>query len=154
MTKQFPLSSDQLAKSPKKGITLPKGMVPVLKLAPMPSDANFNGDIFGGWVMSQVDIAGSIPAIEVVSGRLATVAVNSFIFKEPIYVGDLVSFFAKVIKIGKTSVTVEVEVYSQRRLAAPVSESNNYEAVKVTEATLTYVAIDKNGRPRKIEKKV
>ena len=145
---------DQLAKSQKKSITLPKGTVPVLKLAPMPSDANFNGDIFGGWVMSQVDIAGSIPAIEAVSGRLATVAVNSFVFKEPIYVGDLVSFFAKVIKIGNTSVTVEVEVYSQRRLAAPVSESNNHDAVKVTEATLTYVAIDKNGMPRKIEKKV
>ena len=116
----------------------------------MPSDANFNGDIFGGWVMSQVDIAGSIPAIKRVKGRLATVAVNSFVFKEPIYVGDLVSFYAKVTREGVTSITVEVEVYSQRRLAAPVEESNSHDAVKVTEATLTYVAIDDNGKPRKI----
>ncbi len=131
-------------------VVLPISREPVLRLAPMPSDANFNGDIFGGWVMSQVDIAGSIPAIKRVKGRLATVAVNSFIFKEPIYVGDLVSFYAKVTREGVTSITVDVEVYSQRRLAAPVEESKSHDAVKVTEATLTYVAIDDNGKPRKI----
>jgi len=129
----------------------PKSEEPVLRLTPMPSDANFNGDIFGGWVMSQVDIAGSIPAIATVEGRLATVAVNSFIFKQPIYVGDLVSFYAKVVKVGVTSLQVSVEVWSQRRLAAPTVDPKENKVVKVTEATLTYVAIDEFGKPRKIK---
>ena len=128
----------------------PPSKEPVLRLTPMPSDANFNGDIFGGWVMSQVDIAGSIPAIQVVKGRLATVAVNSFIFKEPIYVGDLVSFYADIVRRGTSSITVAVEVFSQRGLAAPTGNKRNSNAVKVTEATLTYVAIDQHGKPTPI----
>ena len=107
----------------------------------MPADSNSCGDIFGGWVMSQVDVAGSIPAIRTARGRVATVAVNSFVFRQPVMVGDLVSFYAEVIKIGRTSITVEVEVYAQRN---PEKE----ETVKVTEATLTYVAVDAQRRPR------
>jgi acyl-CoA thioesterase YciA len=123
-------------------VQLPKGKEPALRVVPMPSDANPNGDIFGGWIMSQVDIAGSIPAWRLARGRIATVAVNSFVFKQPVLVGDLVSFYADVVRVGNTSITVEVEVYAQRR-------SQN-EAVKVTEAALTYVAVDEKGRPRPV----
>lgn len=114
---------------------------PVLRVVPMPSDANSSGDIFGGWVMSQVDIAGSIPAIRAAKGRVATVAVNSFHFKQAVMVGDVVSFYGEVERIGRTSIVVRVEVYAQRN---PVRE----ECVKVTEAVLTYVAVDANRQPR------
>jgi acyl-CoA thioesterase YciA len=120
---------------------LPAGKEPTLRVVPMPADSNSTGDIFGGWVMSQVDIAGSIPAIRRARGRVATVAVNSFVFRERVMVGDLVSFYAEIVKVGRTSITVSVEVYVQRN---PEKE----ETVKVTEATLTYVAVDKQGRPR------
>ena len=120
---------------------LPVGKEPTLRLVPMPADANQNGDIFGGWIMAQVDIAGSIPAMRAAKGRVATVAVNSFVFKQPVFVGDLVSLYAEVVRVGRTSITVNVEVYAQHR---PERE----EVVKVTEATLTYVAVDENRRPR------
>ena len=120
---------------------LPEGKEPTLRVVPMPADANQSGDIFGGWIMAQVDIAGSIPAIRRARGRVATVAVNSFQFRQPVLVGDLVSFYADVVRVGRTSITVNVEVYAQRR---PERE----ETVKVTEATLTYVAIDQNRSPR------
>jgi acyl-CoA thioesterase YciA len=123
---------------------LPSDREPVLRLVPMPADANPTGDIFGGWIMSQVDIAGSIPALRVAKGRVATVAVNSFVFKQPVMIGDLVSFYAKVVKIGRTSVTVDVEVFAQRRVPEEVT-------VKVTEATLTYVAVDQNRKPRPVD---
>ena len=122
-------------------VSLPAGREPTLRVVPMPADSNSSGDIFGGWVMSQVDIAGSIPAIKLARGRVATIAVNSFVFKQPVMVGDLVSFYAEVVKVGRTSITVSVEVYAQRN---PVKE----ETVKVTEATLTYVAVDNERRPR------
>jgi acyl-CoA thioesterase YciA len=122
---------------------LPEGRDPVLRVVPMPSDANYVGDIFGGWIMSQVDIAGSIPAIRRSRGRVATVAVNSFVFKQPVLVGDLVSFYAKVIRVGRTSITVDVEVYAQRHRAEE-------QCVKVTEAVLTYVAVDSDRRPRPV----
>jgi acyl-CoA thioesterase YciA len=122
---------------------LPEGRDPVLRVVPMPSDANYAGDIFGGWIMSQVDIAGSIPAIRRSRGRVATVAVNSFVFKQPVLVGDLVSFYAKVIRVGRTSITVDVEVYAQRHRAEE-------QCVKVTEAVLTYVAVDSDRRPRPV----
>ena len=119
---------------------LPEGM-PTLRVMPMPSDANIHGDVFGGWIMAQVDIAGALPAVRRANGRVGTVAVNSFVFKQPVFVGDLLSFYAKIVKIGTTSITVNVEVYAERnRLEADV--------VKVTEATLTYVATDENRRPR------
>lgn len=120
---------------------LPQEREPVLRVVPMPSDANYLGDIFGGWIMAQVDIAGSIPAMRRARGRVATVAVNSFVFKQPVFVGDLVSLYAEVIRVGRTSITVDVQVYAQRN---PAEE----ECVKVTEATLTYVAVDEKRRPR------
>ena len=121
--------------------SLPAGKEPTLRVVPMPADANQSGDIFGGWIMAQVDIAGSIPAIRRARGRVATVAVNSFQFKQPVLVGDVVSLYAEVVRVGRTSITVNVEVYAQRR---PERE----ETVKVTEATLTYVAIDQHRSPR------
>lgn len=112
----------------------------------MPSNTNYAGDIFGGWIMSQVDIAGSIPALRRARGRVATVAVNSFVFKQPVLVGDLVSFYADIIKIGHTSITVDVAVYAQRG----VREGGEEICIKVTEAVLTYVAIDTDRRPRPV----
>ena len=120
--------------------TLPQ-REPTIRVAAMPSDANYTGDIFGGWLMGQVDIAGSIPALHRAKGRVATVAVNSFVFRQPIFVGDIVSFYTRIVKVGTTSITVEVEVYAQRDPAKPV-------CVKVTEATLTYVAVDEDRKPR------
>jgi acyl-CoA thioesterase YciA len=114
---------------------------PTMRVIPMPADANHTGDIFGGWIMAQVDLAGAVPAMRVAHGRVATVAVNSFVFRQPVFVGDIVSFYAEVMRVGRTSITVGVEVYAQHR---PASES----AVKVTEAVLTYVAVDENRRPR------
>ncbi len=124
-------------------ISLPEGQ-PVLRMVPMPSNTNYAGDIFGGWIMSQVDMAGSIPAIRRARGRVATVAVNSFVFKQPVFVGDLVSFYAQIVKIGRTSITVDVSVYAQRG----VREGGEEICIKVTEAVLTYVALDNNRRPR------
>ncbi len=119
---------------------LPDGM-PTLRVMPMPADANIHGDVFGGWIMAQVDIAGAIPAVRRASGRVGTVAVNSFVFKQPVFVGDLLSFYSKIVRTGTTSVTVTVEVYAERnRLQS--------EVVKVTEATLTYVAVGEDRRPR------
>ena len=123
-------------------VELPKGREVALRVVPMPSDANYTGDIFGGWIMSQVDIAGSIPALRLARGRIATVAVNSFTFKQPVLIGDLVSFYADIVRVGRTSITVDVEVYAERRTLR--------EVVKVTEATLTYVAVDDERRPRPV----
>jgi len=113
----------------------------VLKVIPMPADSNSNGDIFGGWVMSQVDLAGSVLPARHAQGRMATVAVNEFLFKQPVRVGDILSFYAAITRIGRTSITVAVEVFAEQ-----LGQQNRY--VKVTEATLTYVAIDERGRPR------
>src|SRR4030095_14181458 len=121
--------------------SLPVGKEPTLRVVPMPRDANQSGDIFGGWIMAQVDIAGSIPAVRLAKGRVTTVAVNSFLFKQPVFVGDLVSLYAEVIRVGRPSITVNVEVYAQRK---PERE----EVVKVTEATLTYVAVGEDRQPR------
>ena len=127
---------------PAEAVLLPD-REPTLRVVPMPADANYHGDIFGGWIMSQADIAGSIPASRRARGRVATVAVNSFVFKEPVLIGDLVSFFATVTRTGRTSITVDVEVYAQRN---PTDEIT----VKVTEASLTYVAVGKDRRPREL----
>jgi acyl-CoA thioesterase YciA len=116
---------------------------PTLRVVAMPSDCSYTGDVFGGWVMAQVDIAGSIPALHRAKGRVATVAVNSFQFRNPLFMGDLVSFYADIVKVGKTSITVDVEVYAQRDPAKPV-------CVKVTEATLTYVAVSEDRKPRPV----
>ena len=124
-------------------VALPTDQELVLKVVPMPADVNANGDIFGGWVMAQVDIAGSVLPARVVRGRMATVAVNEFIFKQPVRVGDILSFFARIVRVGRTSITVKVEVYAERY-------RSQGEYTKVTEAQLTYVAIDDQGRPRPV----
>lgn len=125
--------------------TPPDGYELAMRLFPMPSDSNFNGDIFGGWIMAQVDLAGSAVAYRVARGRIATVAVNEFVFKQPVSVGDLLSFYGKIERVGTTSITVRVEVHAERDPANP-------KTVKVTEARLTYVAIDHEGRPRPVPK--
>ncbi|MBA3756742.1 MAG: acyl-CoA thioesterase [Nitrosomonas sp.] len=130
---------------PSLSVSLPEGQ-PALRMVPMPSDTNYAGDIFGGWIMAQVDMAGSISAIRRACGRVATVAVNSFVFKQPVLVGDLVSFYADIIKVGRTSITVGVAVYAQRG----AREGGEEICIKVTEAVLTYVAIDNNRRPRMV----
>ena len=126
-------------------VELPTNKELVLKVIPMPADCNANGDIFGGWVMAQVDLAGAVVPARYVDGRMATVAVNEFIFKQPVRVGDILSFFASVTRVGTTSITVQVEVYAER-----FRSQKRY--IKVTEASLTYVAIDDFGRPCKIAK--
>ena len=124
--------------------SLPQGQDPILRLVPMPTDTNYAGDVFGGWIMSQVDIAGSLPAIRRARGRVATVAVNSFVFKQPVFVGDVVSFYASIVKVGRTSITVDVAVYAQRGLR----QGNDEICCRVTDAVLTYVAVDENRKPR------
>ena len=124
-------------------LSLPGDRQLVMRVMPMPADANGNGDIFGGWIMAQVDVAGAVLPARIAKGRIATVAVNQFVFKQPVSVSDLLSFYAKVERVGRTSVTVNVEVYAERNPA-------DLQVVKVTEANLTYVAIDLNGRPRPI----
>ena len=128
---------------PGSAVPLPTDKELVLKVIPMPADTNVNGDIFGGWVMAQVDLAGSVLPARLIQGRMATVAVNEFIFKQPVRVGDLLSFFAEVTRLGNTSMTVQFEVYAELMHALG-------HHVKVTEARLTYVAIDDQGRPRQI----
>ena len=125
--------NNMLAKLPEKQ--------PALRVMPMPADVNQHGDVFGGWIMSQVDIAGATAAMRRARGRVVTVAVNSFVFRHPVSVGDVVSFFAEVIEVGRTSIKVMVEVFAERNPVQP-------EVVKVTEATLTYVAINQQGAKR------
>ena len=126
--------------------SLPDEAELVLKVIPMPADCNQSGDIFGGWVMAQVDLAGAVLPARYVNGRIATVAVNEFIFKQPVKVGDILSFFSSVTRVGNTSITVKVEVFAER-----FSMQGVY--LKVTEANVTYVAIDSNGKPKQIQRK-
>jgi acyl-CoA thioesterase YciA len=123
--------------------TLDSGAELVLRVMPLPADVNANGDIFGGWIMAQVDLAGAVLPARIAKGRIATVAVNQFVFKQPVSLGDLLSFYARVTRIGNTSISVHVEVYAERNPA-------NLQVVKVTEADLTYVAIDGQGQPRTV----
>jgi acyl-CoA thioesterase YciA len=122
---------------------LPENKEVMLRVVPMPADANQHGDIFGGWIMSQVDIAGSVLAARRALGRVATIAVNSFQFKQPVSIGDVLSFYADIVRVGNTSITVYVEVYAQRN-------PSDLETVKVTEATLTYVATGPDRKPRPV----
>lgn len=116
---------------------------PVLRIMPMPSDSNPAGDVFGGWVMAQIDVAGGVLAARRARGRIATIAVNALQFREPVAVGDLLSFYVDVIKVGTTSITVDVQVFAERTPDNPV-------VVKVTEAQLTYVAVDSKGNKRSL----
>jgi acyl-CoA thioesterase YciA len=126
-----------------EAVCLPAGKTPVLSVVPMPADSNQHGDIFGGWIMSQVDIAGGVTAARRARGRVATIAVNAFVFKNPVLIGDVVLFYADVVRVGRTSITVDVQVYAQRNPAV-------LETIRVTEATLTYVATDQTRRPRPV----
>ena len=135
------------AHSSSEPVALPTDKELVLKVIPMPGDTNGNGDIFGGWVMAQVDLAGSVLPARYTQGRMATVAVNEFVFKQPVRVGDILSFFSSVTRLGRTSVTVQVEVYDEH-----FERQGQY--MKVTQALLTYVAIDDSGRPRPIPSQV
>jgi len=127
-------------------IQLPIDMQPTLRLKTSPNDANRSGDIFGGWLMSQLDIAGAIVAYERAKGNIATVAVKDLQFKKPLFVYDLVSFYAKVVSVGKTSLTVHVEVYAQR------NRDGKKETVKVADSTIVYVAVSKPGVKRELSK--
>jgi acyl-CoA thioesterase YciA len=127
--------------------SLPDGAQLVMRVMPMPADANANGDIFGGWIMAQVDLAGAVLPARIARGRIATVAVNQFVFKQPVSVGDLLSFYVRVMRVGNTSITVHVEVYAERN-------PRNPHLVKVTDANLTYVAIDDAGKPRALAQSV
>lgn len=122
---------------------LPQGRQPTLRVMPMPRDTNMHGAIFGGWMMGQVDLAGAAEAMMVAQGAVVTVAVNAFQFKEPVFVGDVVSFYTEPLRIGNTSVTIKVEVFAERN-------PEDVQVVKVTEATLTYVAVAADGKPRTI----
>ena len=118
----------------------PPGSELALRVFAMPKGANANGDVFGGWVMSQMDLAGAVPAVERAGGRSATVAVNAMRFHQPIAVGDLVTCYADITSTGTTSISVKVETWAKRRRTST--------QVKVTEGTFVYVAIDENGAKR------
>jgi len=133
--------SDDSSRAPGASTLPPSTGELVLKVIPMPGDCNGNGDIFGGWVMAQVDLAGAVLPARYTRGRQATVAVNQFVFKQPVRVGDILSFYAHITRIGRTSVTVQVEVFAEHF----IDQGHFW---KVTEASLTYVAIDEAGKPR------
>jgi acyl-CoA thioesterase YciA len=124
-------------------LSLPDGSALVMRVMPQPADVNGNGDVFGGWIMAHVDMAGAILPARIAKGRIATVAVNEFVFKQPVSIGDLLSFYARVVRVGRTSITVHVQVWAERNPA-------DLKVVKVTEANLTYVAIDSQGQPRPV----
>ena len=125
------------------GNDAPPDQQPALRMMTMPADVNAAGDVFGGWVMAKVDIAGAVPAMRRARGRVATVAVNAFQFKQPVFVGDVVSFYAKIINVGRTSITVDVQVFAERNPAQPFT-------VMVTEAVLTYVCLNTDGSKRAV----
>jgi acyl-CoA thioesterase YciA len=115
---------------------------PAVRTLAMPADTNPSGDIFGGWVIAQMDLAAGIVAARRAQGRVATVALDGLSFHRPVYVGDLVSCHADVVKVGRTSMTIKVDTY--------VIRSRTMEEVKVTEGHFTMVAIDADGRPRPV----
>ncbi|WP_119420651.1 acyl-CoA thioesterase [Desertibaculum subflavum] len=121
---------------------LPHRGEPILRTQPMPSDLNGNGDVFGGWVLAQMDIAGGIMASRRAKGRVATVAITAMHFVEPIKVGDLVSIYGKVEKVGRTSIAIHIETVVLRQLDPA--------EIKVTEGTFVFVAIDEHGKPRPV----
>ena len=137
----LPRSTDAHMMRPPSSLN--EGAELVLRVMPLPADVNANGDVFGGWIMAQVDLAGAVLPGRIAKGRIATVAVNQFIFKQPVSLGDLLSFYAHVTRIGRSSIGVHVAVYAERNPA-------KLQVVKVTEADLTYVAIDAQGQPRPV----
>ncbi len=124
-------------------MNLPSDKELTLRVVPMPKDTNYGGSIFGGYIFSQIDIAASIPALKRAKGRVATVAVNSIELRQAVFVGDILSLYAHVSKVGRTSITVDVEVYAERNVEDP-------QVVKVTQARLTFVALDEDRKPRPV----
>jgi len=118
---------------------------PRIKIVAMPKDTNPSGNIFGGWIMSQIDIAGALATRDLPIHRVVTVAVNSMSFREPIFVGDVVSFYAKIVEVGNTSIKVAVEVTSER------TSNEIRRCVHVTSAIVTYVSVDKESKKMPIE---
>lgn len=118
---------------------------PEIRVLPMPSDTNASGDIFGGWLMSQVDIAGSIAAHRYVGNRVVTIAVNEFIFIKPVLVGDLVSIYAEITHVGNTSIQISLNVMTE-------NERGKDNAQQVAKAMITYVSLDENKQPKAIIK--
>jgi len=121
----------------------PRGEITIQTLA-MPADTNANGDIFGGWLVSQMDLAAGVLAKKIAKGRVATVAINSMTFLKPVHVGDVVSCHVELVKLGRTSITIAVEVWAE-----PATSSGNY---RVTEGTFVFVAIDDEGKARQVLK--
>lgn len=115
---------------------------PALRTIAMPADANPNGDIFGGWILSQMDLAGGVTAFARTNGRVVTVAIDAITFHDPVFIGDLVSCYAHIERIGRTSIRIQVDTLVRRR--------NSGASIKVTEGVFTYVAVDAEGRPRPI----
>ena len=124
---------------PETPLAAPEGQ-PVGRVIAMPADTNPEGDIFGGWLLAQMDVAGATPAFALAHGRCATIAVDAMVFHQPVSVGDEVSIYAKVIHTGRTSVRVHVEAWKRARASE--------EVVRVTEGVFTYVAIDADRKPR------
>ena len=122
-----------------------KGRVPTLKIIPMLPDSNPNGDIFGGWILSQMDLAGASRAYQYVGGRIVTVGVEAMAFHKPVLLGDEVSFYTQIFKVGQSSITIKIESWALRH-----TFGRNYEYIKVTEGLYTYVHIDENRKPAKI----
>src|SRR5471030_2450254 len=115
---------------------------PIVRTIPQPADMNGNGDIFGGWVLSQMDMAGGTLAAREAKGRVATVAITAMTFVQPIKVGDLVSIYGSVAKVGRTSITIDLETIVQRR--------DDAAEIRVTHGTFVFVAIDEHGKPRPV----
>jgi acyl-CoA thioesterase YciA len=125
-------------------MTKPPDEQPAIRVTAMPADANFYGDIFGGWLMSMMDLAAGNVASRRSAGRAVTVAVDAVAFHHPVHVGDEVSVFAKVISVGRTSMKIAVEAWQRDR--------DSERTAKVTEATFTFVAIDEDRKPRPVRK--
>jgi acyl-CoA thioesterase YciA len=120
----------------------PADLVPAIRTIAMPADANSNGDIFGGWMMSQMDLAGGVAAVQRAKGRVVTVAVEAMTFHLPVNVGDLVSCYAQVTRVGRTSMTIKIDAWVQRRIGRHME--------RVTSGHFTYVAVDEKGKPRPV----
>lgn len=127
----------------KAAALLPEGQ-PVGRVIAMPADTNPEGDIFGGWLLAQMDLVGATPAFERAGGRCATVALDGMVFHQPVSVGDEVSTYAKIIRVGRTSIRVHVEAWKRARGQAEA------QSVRVTEGVFTYVAIDQDRKPREV----
>lgn len=130
------------ASSAQESLELPaelRDRIPMLRTFPMPANANANGDIFGGWILSQMDLAGGARAYEYCGGRVVTVGIEAMTFYKPVFIGDDVSFYTDVVKSGRTSVTIKIASWARRR--------HTREYVKVTEGLFTFVHIDENRQP-------